>query len=131
MFAAYQITPLFGWYSFKQLPIRVKFSRDIFLHKLNEVYGDNSNMMGIADDIVVCGSTESEPNQAFCEMLNATHKNNVSSNSERLQFKQMQVDFYGHALTENGIQPTKSKFEAIPNLKSPSNMKELQEKKRT
>ena len=61
--------------------------------------------MGIADDIVVCGSTPSEHDQAFCEMLKATRKHNVSLNSEKLHFKQAQVDFYGHVLTENGIQP--------------------------
>lgn len=73
--------------------------------------------MGIADDIVVCGSTPSEHDQAFCEMLKATRKHNVSLNSEKLQFKQAQVDFYGHVLTE--------KLEAIHNMESPSNMGEL------
>lgn len=34
--------------------------------------------MGIADDIIICGSTEAELNQAFCEMLKATRKHNVS-----------------------------------------------------
>ncbi len=36
------------------------------------------------------------------------------------------VDFYGHILTGNGIQPLKDKLEAIHNMKSPSNMGELQ-----
>ena len=82
--------------------------------------------MGIADDIVVCGSTESEHDQAFCEMLKATRKHNVSLNSEKLQFKQAQVDFYGHILSENGIQPAREKLETIRNIKTPSNIKELQ-----
>ena len=82
--------------------------------------------MGIADDIVVCGSTQSKHDQAFCEILKATRKHNVSLNSEKLQFKQAQVDFYGKVLTENGIQPAKEKLEAIHNMKSPSNMGELQ-----
>ena len=82
--------------------------------------------MGIADDIVVCGSTESEHDQAFCKMLEATRKHNVSLNSEKLQFKQTQVDFFGHVLTENGIQPAREKLEAIRNMKTPSNLRELQ-----
>ena len=73
--------------------------------------------MGIADDIVVCGSTETEHDQAFCKMLEATRKHNVSLNSEKLQFKQTKVDFFGHVLTENGIQPAKEKLEAIHNMK--------------
>ena len=71
--------------------------------------------MGIADDIVVCGSTEPEHDQAFCKMLEATRKHNVSLNSEKLQFKQTKVDFFGHVLTENGVQPAKEKLEVIRN----------------
>ena len=82
--------------------------------------------MGIADNIVVCGSTESEHDQAFCKMLEATHKHNVSLNSEKLQFKETQVDFFGHVLTKNGIQPAKEKLEAIHIMKTPSNTKEVQ-----
>ena len=54
--------------------------------------------MGIADDIVVCGSTKPEHDQAFCKMLKATRKHNVSLNSEKLQLKQTKVDFFGHVL---------------------------------
>ena len=114
----------FGRYRFKRLPFGVKLSQDIFQRKLDEVYRGIPNVMGIADDIVVCGSTETEHDQAFCKMLKATRKHNVSLNSEKLQFKQTQVNFYGHVLTENGIQPAKEKLEAIRNLKSPSNMGE-------
>lgn len=59
-------------------------------------------------------------------MLKATRKHKVSLNSEKLQFKQTQVDFYGHTLTEIGIQPAKEKLEAVRNIKSPSNIGELQ-----
>ena len=59
-------------------------------------------------------------------MLEATRKHNVGLNSEKLQFKHTKVDFFGHVLTQNGIQPAKEKLEAIRNIKIPSNMKELQ-----
>ena len=116
----------FGRYRFKRLPFGIILSQDIFQRRLDEVYKDIPNVMGIADDIVVCGSTESEHDQAFCEMLKATRKHNVSLNSEKLQFKQAQVDFYGHILSENGIQPAREKLETIRNIKTPSNIKELQ-----
>ena len=116
----------FGRYRFKRLPFGVKLSQDIFQRKLDEVYKDIPNVMGIADDIVVCGSTESEHDQAFYKMLEATRKHNVSLNSDKLQFKQTQVDFFGHVLTENGIQPAREKLEAIRNMKTPSNLRELQ-----
>lgn len=82
--------------------------------------------MGIADDIVVCGNTEQEHDRAFIEMLEATRAHNVSLNSEKLQFKQSKVDFFDHTLTDQWIQQAKDKLEAIRNMKTPSNVKELQ-----
>ena len=116
----------FGRYRFKRLPFGVVLFQDIFQRKLDEVYRGIPNVMGIADDIIVCGSSEQEHDKAFTEMLKATRTHNVSLDSEKLQFKQSQVDFYGHTLTEKGIQPAKEKLEAIRNIKVPSNIKELQ-----
>ena len=116
----------FGRYRFKRLPFGVILSQDIFQRKLDEVYNGIANVTGIADDIVVCGSTESEHDRAFIEMLEATRRHNVSLNSEKLQFKQSKVSFFGHTLTDKGIQPAEDKLEAIRNIKTPANVKELQ-----
>ena len=116
----------FGRYRFKILPFGVKLSQDIFQRKLDGVYKDIPNVMGIANDIVVCGSTKSEHDQPFCKVLAATRRHNVSLNSEMLQFKHTQVDFIGHVVTENGIQPAREKLEVIRNMKTPSKMRELQ-----
>ena len=87
-----------------RLPFGVKLSQDIFQRKLDKVYKDIPNVIGIADDIVVCGSTKPEHGQTFCKMLEATRKHNVILNSEKLQFEQIRVDFFGHFLAENGVQ---------------------------
>ena len=70
----------FRRYRFKRLPFGVILSQDIFQRKLDEVYRGIPNVMGIADDIVVCGTTESEHDRAFIEMLEATRVHNVSLN---------------------------------------------------
>lgn len=116
----------FGRYRFKRLPFGVVLSQDIFQRKLDDVYKNIPNVTGIADDIVICGSTEQEHDQAFVKMLHATRQHNVSLNSEKLQFKKPQVDFFGHTLTEKGIQPAANKLEAMRNIKTPSDVKELQ-----
>ena len=58
-------------------------------------------------------------------MLEATRANNVSLNSEKLQFKQQSVNFIGHTLTQDGILPSAEKLEALRNISAPSNTKEL------
>ena len=111
---------------FKRLPFGVILSQDIFQRKLDEVYKGIPNVVGIADDIVVCGNTEQEHDRAFIEMLKTTRAHNGCLNSKKQQFKQSKVDFFGHTLTDQGIQPAEDKLEAIRNMKTSSNVKELQ-----
>ena len=99
----------FGRYRFKRLPFGVKLSQDIFQRKLDEVYKDIPNVMGIADDIVVCGSTESEHDQAFCKMLEATRKHNVSLNSKKLQVVgSPTISRHSMRLSKNSVRPSSS-----------------------
>ena len=49
----------------------------------------------------------------------------MSLNSEKLQFKQQSVNFFGHTLTQDGILPAADKLEALKNISAPSNTKEL------
>ena len=51
--------------------------------KLDKVYRGIPNVMGIANNHVVCGSSEQEHNKAFTEMLKATRKCSVSLNSKK------------------------------------------------
>ena len=114
----------FGRYRFKRLPFGIVVSQDIFQRKLDDIYKKIPNVTGIADDIIVFGSTEEEHDQAFVNMLEATRANNVSLNSEKLQFKQQSVNFFGHTLTQDGILPATEKLEALKNIFAPSNTKE-------
>ena len=50
----------FRRYRFKRLPFRVKLLQDIFQCKRDELYCGIPNVLGIAEDIIICGSTEVE-----------------------------------------------------------------------
>ena len=58
-------------------------------------------------------------------MLEACRLNNVALNSGKLQLKQEKIIFYGHILTEKGLQPAEDKLQAIKNIKVPENAAEL------
>ena len=116
---------LFGRYRFKRLPFGIAVSQDIFQPKLDDIYNHIPNITGVADDIIVLGSTEEEHDQEFMNMLAATRANNVSLNSTKLQFKQDSVDFFGHTLTRDGICPAADKLKALKSISAPSNTKEL------
>ena len=58
-------------------------------------------------------------------MPTATRANNVNLNSEKRQFKQQNVNFYGHKLTKEDIRPAADKLEEVKNISAPTNTKEL------
>ena len=115
----------FGRYKFNRLPFGVRVSQDVFQKKLDHAYEGIPNVTGIADDIIVSGSTPEEHDQALLAMLEASRKNNIGLNSEKLQFKASSVNFFGHTITRSGLEPATGKLEAIRNLKAPTNAKEL------
>ena len=69
------------------LPFGVEVSQDMFQHELDEILKDVPNVVGIADDILVYGCTDTEHDLAFINMLETCRENNVSLNSEKLPFK--------------------------------------------
>ena len=58
-------------------------SQDIFQPRLDEAYGGIQNVTGIADDIIVAGSTVQEHDEALLKMLDASRKNNIGLNSQK------------------------------------------------
>ena len=100
----------------------VIISQDAFQRKLDEAYRDINNVCGIAVDIIICGETPEEHDQALANMLEASRRNNIGLNTEKMQFKQKAVNFYGQKITYQGIQSAEDKLHAN---KSPENSKEL------
>ena len=89
------------------------------------MYKDIPNVTGIADDIIINDSTQQEHDQVFVSMLEAKRKNNVGLNSTKLEFKQKSVGFFGRTITQEGIQPSNDKLEAIRNIQTPTNANDL------
>ena len=45
--------------------------------------------------------------------------NNLTLNSENIQFKQSQVSFYGHCWSKHGISPDQKKIQALNHMEIP------------
>ena len=67
----------FGRFRPKRLPFGVKIAQDVIQHRLDEIFKDIPNVAGIADDILVCGSSDIEHDLSFINMLEACMLNIV------------------------------------------------------
>ena len=93
-------------------------SQDVLQQKLDSIFNSILNVSGIADDLIVAGTTEEEHDVAFTKLIDIFRKNYIGFNS-KLQFKQKKVNFYDHTITENGLVLAQDKLQAIKTFKPP------------
>ena len=117
-----------GRYRFAVIPFGITVAGDVFQHKLDKCFGHMKNLIVIADDIMVVGKKHNHKDHdlAFTILLQMARKCNVKLNYEKLQYKCMEVNFYGETYTTDGCKPAQSKIAAIVKMPSPNSKKEVQ-----
>ena len=106
----------FGRFQWTWLPMGTVVAQDIFQSKLDSIFIGMEGVTGIADDMVIAGRDKMEHNRNFLAFMEKCMSNNLTLNSERLQFKQSQVSFYGHCWSKHGIAPDPKKIQALSHM---------------
>ena len=101
----------FGSYRYTVMPFGVTVAGDVFQHKLEECFGHIPNIVAIAGDIMVVGKqpNHKDHDQALTTLLETDRHCNVQLNHEKLQYKQMEVEFFVETYTVHGCKPAKYK----------------------
>ena len=87
--------------------------QDIFQSKLDAIFIGMEGVTGITDDMVIAGRDEMEHDRNFLAFMEKCMENNLPLNSEKIQFKQTQVSFYGHCWSKHRISPDSKKIQAL------------------
>ena len=74
---------------------------------------------GIADNMIIAGKDEMEHDRNFLAFMEKCMKNHLTLNLEKIQFKQMQVSFYGHIWLKHGISPDPKKIQVLKHMEFP------------
>ena len=69
--------------------------------------------------MVIAGRDEMEHDRNFLAFMEKCMSNNLTLNSEKIQFKQSQVSFYGHCWSKHGITPDPKKIQALTHMEFP------------
>ena len=115
-----------GKYRWLQMPFGLKVSEDVFQERLDRVLRLVPGALGIADDIVVHGTTENTHDGTVLVLCETAGLNNLSLNSKKMQFKSTDCKFFGNKLTPDGIKVDPKKTEAIVQMDPPQNVTSLQ-----
>ena len=94
-------------------------AQDIFQPKLDSIFIGMEGVTGIADDMVIAGRNKMKYNRNFLVLMEKCMSNNLTLNSEKIQFKQSQVSFYGHYWSKHGISPDSKKIQALNHMEFP------------
>ena len=73
-----------GRFPWKCMPMGTAVASDIFQKKLDSVYMGLPGVTGIADDMVVYGTTESEHDRNLIEFFETTRKNGLRLNKAKI-----------------------------------------------
>ena len=109
----------FGRFQWTRLPMGTVAAQDIFQSKLDSIFIGMEGVTGIADDMVIAGRDEMEHDRNFLPFMEKCMSNNLTLNSEKIQFKQSQVSLYGHCWLKQGISPDPKKIKALNHMEFP------------
>ena len=109
----------FGRFQWTRLPMGTVVAQDIFQSKLDAIFIGMEGVTGIADDMIIAGKDEMEHDRNFLAFMEKCMENNLTLNSEKIQFKQSRVSFYGHIWSKHGISPDPKKIQALKHMEFP------------
>ena len=109
----------FGRFQWTRLPMGTEVAQDIFQSKLDAIFIGMEGVTGTADDMVIAGRDKMENDRNFLAFMEKCMSNNLILNSEKIQFKQSQVSFYGHCWLKQSILPDPKRIEALNHMELP------------
>ncbi|KAK2719307.1 hypothetical protein QYM36_004954 [Artemia franciscana] len=116
---------IFGRYRFKRMPFGIISAQDEFQRRMEEALEGLDGFAVIIDDLLVFGSTLEEHNKRLVAVLETARAKGIKFNKAKCSFCVTSVTYFGHVISEQGMQPDPDKLEAINNMPTPSNSEEL------
>ena len=110
---------MYGHYCYLRVPMGASLSSDVYQFKIDEIFEDISQCVGIADDIVIFGYDVHDHDRILYTVLDRAHKVGMKFNPDKCTFKRDSISFYGVTISADGVKPDHRKIEAIRNLPEP------------
>ena len=117
---------LFGRYRYLRLLYGILASSDIFGQKVNEIFEGLPGIHPLVDDILVWGRTPKEHDQNLTQVLIRARERGIKFNPLKCTIGVKSVPFFGHVITDTGLQADPKKIEAISKLKTPDSREKVE-----
>ena len=110
------------------MPFGITVAGDVFQCKLDQCFGKIKQVTVIADDIMIIGKQQNHRDHdiALTTLLETARKSNIRLNFDKLQYKKMEVDFFGETYTKCGCKAAQSKVFAFTEMPATTCKKQVQ-----
>ena len=99
----------------------------MFQCKIDKIFSDMPNVVGITDDILVKGyDNDGTDHEAMVhKVLQMCKEVNLKLNKEKCHFRCTSIPFFGKVISRRGVQSDPQKIKDLMDMPPPNNKKEL------
>ena len=116
-----------GKYQFNRVPFGLAQAPAYFQRLINEVLTGLDFAMGYLDDIIIFSKTEEEHLRHLEIIFKRLRGADLKLKLQKCSFFKKHIQYLGHLLSEEGIQPLPEKLESISKMPTPKNAKQVKQ----
>ena len=114
-----------GLFRYTRLPFGITTAPAIFQRTMESLLAGIPHVMVYLDDILVTGDTDDNHIATLEAVMNVLREAGLRLKKEKCVFLTNEVEYLGHKINAEGLQPTEEKFRAITEAQRPRNVSEL------
>lgn len=116
-----------GLFEFNRMNFGLRNASQTFKRLMDEIVRGLDFVFVYIDDILVASSDEEMHIIHIRKVFERLKEHGINIKASKCQFGVTTLDFLGHSITKDGIQPALSRIQAINNLVSPNSIKRIQQ----
>ena len=116
-----------GKYEFNRVPFGLAQAPAHFQKLINKVLTDCNFTMGYLDDIIIFSKTEDEHLEHLETIFNRLGEAGLKLKLQKCSFFKKHIQYLGHLISDEGIQPLPEKLESIARMPIPKNAKQVKQ----
>ena len=116
-----------GKYQFNRVPFRLAQAPAYFQKLINDVLKGCNFAMGYLDDIIIYSRSQKEHLEHLEEIFTRLKAAGLKLKLEKCCFFKKHIQYLGHLISADGIQPLPEKLESIGKMPAPRNPKEVKQ----
>ena len=114
-----------GLFTYNRLPFGVHSAPAIFQRAMEGLLRDIPSTVVYLDDILISGKTEKDHLHNLDEILKRLEEEGLTLKKGKCEFMLEKVQYLGHVISADGLQPSESKTRAISAAPPPQNVSQL------